>query len=138
MLSPKSFNYHVTDSIATITLNRPDKLNALTFEVYAELRDTFRALEFEQAVRVVVLTGAGKGFCSGGDREEIIAELFKRDAAGPDGTTARWPVRSCGGMHSASSHSRGTTHRCRYSTPGWNRTPLRPSPSTVFSCLTIA
>ena len=62
-MTPRTFDYRVADSIATITLNRPDRLNALTFEVYAELRDTFRALEFESGVRVVVLTGAGKGFC---------------------------------------------------------------------------
>src|SRR5262249_37129671 len=82
LIHPKTFDYRVADSIATITLNRPDRLNALTFEVYAELRDTFAALNHENGVRVVVLTGAGKGFCSGGDREAIIAELFKRDAAG--------------------------------------------------------
>jgi len=81
-ISPRMFDYRVADSVATLTLNRPDRLNALTFGVYAELRDTFRSLEYESGVRVVVLTGAGRGFCSGGDREEIIAELFNRDAAG--------------------------------------------------------
>jgi enoyl-CoA hydratase/carnithine racemase len=68
--------------VATITLNRPERLNALTFEVYAELRDAFRALDTEPDVRAIVLTGAGRGFCSGGDVEDIIGALFGRDAAG--------------------------------------------------------
>jgi len=82
MIQPASFEYRQEGTVATLTLNRPDCLNALTFEVYAELRDTFRALEYEDSVRVVILTGSGRGFCSGGDRENIISELFKRDAAG--------------------------------------------------------
>jgi enoyl-CoA hydratase/carnithine racemase len=83
-LSPKSFIYAVdtTSAVATITLNRPERLNALTFEVYAELRDTFRALDTEPGVRAVIITGAGRGFCSGGDVEDIIGALFSRDAAG--------------------------------------------------------
>ncbi|HEX6105136.1 MAG TPA: enoyl-CoA hydratase family protein [Gemmatimonadales bacterium] len=83
-LSPRSFLY-ATDpatSVATITLNRPERLNALTFEVYTELRDTFRALDTEPGVRAVVITGAGRAFCTGGDVEDIIGELFSRDAAG--------------------------------------------------------
>ena len=60
-----------------ITLDRPDTLNSLTFEVYAELRDTFRALETESDVRAVVITGAGRGFCSGGSVHEIIGPLFE-------------------------------------------------------------
>ncbi len=78
MLAPKSFLFAVADGVATITLNRPERLNALTFEVYAELRDTFAALAGESDVRAVVITGAGRGFCSGGDVHEIIGELFKR------------------------------------------------------------
>src|SRR5512134_2032837 len=83
-LEPKSFLYAVdpATSVATITLNRPERLNALTFEVYAELRDMFRALDTEPGVRAIVLTGAGRAFCSGGDVEDIIGELFQRDAAG--------------------------------------------------------
>ncbi|HXV86899.1 MAG TPA: enoyl-CoA hydratase family protein, partial [Gemmatimonadales bacterium] len=83
-LAPKSFLYahDPTTGVATITLNRPDRLNALTFEVYGELRDTFRALDAEPGVRAVVLTGSGKGFCSGGDVEDIIGALFARDHAG--------------------------------------------------------
>src|SRR5262245_22897920 len=83
MITPKSFLYETTDEgIATITLNRPERLNALTFEAYAELRDTFAALQDEKNVRVVIITGKGKGFCSGGDVRDIIGELFKRDRAG--------------------------------------------------------
>ncbi len=60
--------------MATITLNRPERLNALTFEVYRELTDTFAALRTETDVRVVVITGAGRAFCSGGDVHDIIGE----------------------------------------------------------------
>jgi enoyl-CoA hydratase/carnithine racemase len=83
MITPKSFLYETTDEgIATITLNRPERLNALTFETYAELRDTFAALQEEKDVRVVIITGKGKGFCSGGDVRDIIGELFNRDHLG--------------------------------------------------------
>src|SRR3989475_790693 len=68
--------------VATITLNRPDRLNALTFDVYRELRDAFRTLDGEPGVRAVIITGAGRAFCSGGDVEDIIGALFARDAAG--------------------------------------------------------
>ncbi len=81
MLSPKSFRYAVDGPVATITLDRPDTLNSLTFEVYAELRDCFRALEGETDVRAVVLTGQGRGFCSGGSVHEIIGPLFDMNAA---------------------------------------------------------
>ncbi len=83
-IAPTSFLYSLNagTGVATLTLNRPDRLNALTFQVYAELRDTFRALDTEAGVRAVVVTGAGRGFCSGGDVEDIIGELFKRDPAG--------------------------------------------------------
>ena len=84
MFSPKSFLYetNATTGVATITLNRPERLNALTFEVYRELTDTFAALRNEAAVRVVVITGAGRAFCSGGDVHDIIGELFSRDMEG--------------------------------------------------------
>jgi enoyl-CoA hydratase/carnithine racemase len=81
MLAPKSFRYAVGDGIATLTLDRPDTLNSLTFEVYAELRDTFVALEREADVRAVVITGAGRGFCSGGSVHDIIGPLFNMSAA---------------------------------------------------------
>lgn len=76
------FLYAVNDGIATITLNRPEVMNALTFEVYAQLRDLFETLRYDDTVRVVVLTGAGDNFCSGGDVHEIIGELLKRDMQG--------------------------------------------------------
>ena len=79
---PKHFLYAETEGIGTLTLNRPDRLNALTFEVYAELPPFIRALEKRAACRVLVITGAGKAFCSGGDVEDIIGQLFKRDAGG--------------------------------------------------------
>jgi enoyl-CoA hydratase/carnithine racemase len=83
-LAPRSFLYAVdaATGVATITLNRPERLNALTFQVYEELRDTFQALDTEPGVRAVVLTGAGRAFCSGGDVEDIIGALFSFDAAG--------------------------------------------------------
>src|SRR3989442_3421401 len=83
-LAPQSFLYrHDPHSgVATITLNRPDRLNALTFDVSRELRDTFRALDSEPGVRAVIITGAGRAFCSGGDVEDIIGALFGRDEAG--------------------------------------------------------
>ena len=83
-LSPRSFQYRLDAStgVATITLNRPDRLNALTFEVYAELRDGFRALDTEPGVRAIVITGNGRAFCSGGDVEDIIGALFARDHEG--------------------------------------------------------
>src|SRR6185436_17860320 len=83
MFTPKSFLFE-TDShgVATITLNRPDRLNALTFAVYRELTDTFAAIKNEKQVRVVVITGAGRAFCSGGDVRDIIGELFDRDMEG--------------------------------------------------------
>jgi enoyl-CoA hydratase/carnithine racemase len=83
-IAPKSFLYarNAETGVAMITLNRPDRLNALTFQVYGELRDTFAALDGEPGVRAIVLTGSGRGFCSGGDVEDIIGALFSRDAAG--------------------------------------------------------
>ena len=82
MLAPKSFRYAVSDGVATLTLDRPDSLNSLTFEVYAELRDTFLALENEKDVRAVVITGAGRAFCSGGSVHDIIGPLFEMDGPG--------------------------------------------------------
>jgi len=77
----KSFLYELDPktAVATITLNRPERLNALTFEVYKELRDTFQRLDTEPGVRAIVITGAGRAFCSGGDVEDIIGALLGRD-----------------------------------------------------------
>ena len=74
---PKSFGWHVDGKVAMITLSRPERKNPLTFESYAELRDTFRQLNFVSDVKIVVLTGAGENFCSGGDVHDIIGPLVE-------------------------------------------------------------
>jgi enoyl-CoA hydratase/carnithine racemase len=79
---PQHFLWELKDGIATITLNRPDRKNPLTFDSYDELRDTFRALKQTRQAKVVVLRGAGGNFCSGGDVHEIIGPLTKMDPAG--------------------------------------------------------
>lgn len=77
--SPAHFAYAFDGKVATITLDRPERKNPLTFESYAELRDFFRALVYAPAVKAVVLTGAGGNFCSGGDVHEIIGPLTGMD-----------------------------------------------------------
>jgi len=81
-IDPKSFLYEERGAVALMTLNRPERLNSLTFEVYRELTETLAALRMRDEVRVVVITGRGRGFCSGGDVEDIIGELFDRDMGG--------------------------------------------------------
>lgn len=83
-IEPKSFLYEhdVETSVVTLTLDRPKRMNALTFEVYDELRNTFRALDTEEGVRAIVITGSGDAFCSGGDVEDIIGALFSYDFEG--------------------------------------------------------
>jgi enoyl-CoA hydratase/carnithine racemase len=76
------FGYEVEEGVATIAFDRPDVLNALTFDIYAQLRDLFAALQHEPSVRAVIVTGRGRAFCSGGDVHEIIAPLLERDARG--------------------------------------------------------
>lgn len=78
---PKHFLWQLDGKVATITLNRPDRKNPLTFESYAELRDTFRNLTYADNVKVVVVTGAGGNFCSGGDVHEIIGPLVEMQRA---------------------------------------------------------
>lgn len=80
--TPEHFKLEVDGKVATVTLNRPDRKNPLTFESYAELRDFFRALQYEPEVKAVVITGAGGNFCSGGDVFEIIGPLLDRDMVG--------------------------------------------------------
>ena len=70
----------VQDGVGTVTLNRPERKNPLTFESYAELRDLFGALRFASDVDAVIVTGAGENFCSGGDVHEIIGPLTKMSA----------------------------------------------------------
>lgn len=83
---PQHFLWHLSNGVGTVTLNRPDRKNPLTFESYAELRDTFRALKHAKDVKTIVITGAGGNFCSGGDVHEIIGPLVemrrKKDSAG--------------------------------------------------------
>ena len=79
---PVHFGWAVDGKVATVTLNRPDRKNPLTFESYAELRDTFHALNHVTDVKTVVVTGAGGNFCSGGDVHEIIGPLVKMKEAG--------------------------------------------------------
>jgi enoyl-CoA hydratase/carnithine racemase len=78
---PRSFGYREEDGVATITLDRPDRMNALTFEVYRELTDTFAALARREEVRAVILTGAGRAFCTGGDVKDIIGPLLEMTPA---------------------------------------------------------
>jgi enoyl-CoA hydratase/carnithine racemase len=79
-VTPSSFLYACDPGtgVATITLNRPERLNALTFEIYDELRRTFRQSGNDREVRAVVVTGAGRAFCSGGDVHDIIGPLLSR------------------------------------------------------------
>ncbi len=83
-IDPRSFRYALdaASGVATVTLDRPERLNALTFEVYEELTAVFGALDAEPGVRAVVLTGSGRAFCSGGDVDDIIGALFARDYQG--------------------------------------------------------
>ena len=78
----KHFKFHAAAKIATITLDRPERKNPLTFDSYAELRDLFRALLYADDIQAVILTGAGENFCSGGDVHEIIGPLTKLDMPG--------------------------------------------------------
>ena len=71
----ESFDFRLADGVATVTLSRPEKLNALTFDVYADLRDLLAELPHRSDAKIVVITGKGRGFCSGGDVEAIIGEL---------------------------------------------------------------
>ena len=76
------FSYDVHEGVATITLDRPDVLNALTFDIYAQLRDLMAGLAYDDTVKSIVITGKGKAFCSGGDVYEIIGEMMERDMRG--------------------------------------------------------
>src|SRR5919201_5310652 len=80
-LTPRHFQWHVDGKVATITLNRPERKNPLTFDSYAELRDLFRELAYAETIKAIVITGAGGNFCSGGDVFEIIAPLIEMEAA---------------------------------------------------------
>ncbi len=79
---PRHFQWQLDGKVATVTLNRPERKNPLTLESYAELRDTFRDLVYAEAVKSVVITGAGGNFCSGGDVHEIIGPLVEMQRKG--------------------------------------------------------
>ena len=80
--APQHFLWQVEGSVATITLNRPERKNPLTLESYSELRDTFRDLAYADGIKSVVITGAGDNFCSGGDVHEIIGPLVEMQRNG--------------------------------------------------------
>ena len=75
----RHFGFELLDGVATVRFDRPDRLNALTFEVYADLRDLLVELPHREDVRVLAITGTGRGFCSGGDVHEIIGRLLEVD-----------------------------------------------------------
>lgn len=81
-LSPQHFHWRSQDGIAVIQLARPERKNPLTFESYLELLDTFRALQYAEDIRTVVLLPNGENFCSGGDVHEIIGPLLNKDTKG--------------------------------------------------------
>lgn len=76
-IKPQTFRWSLKDRVATVTLDRPERKNPLTFEMYDELRNTFRRLRFVKDVRAIVLAGAGENFSSGGDVHDIIGPLVK-------------------------------------------------------------
>lgn len=76
------FEFSIDNGVATIAFDRPDRLNALTFDVYADLRDLLGQLEHRGDVSVVLIAGKGRGFCSGGDVHEIIGALLEMDTRG--------------------------------------------------------
>ena len=139
MISPKSFLYELdaATGVATLTLNRPDRLNALTFEVYRELAATFGALDTEPGVRAIIITGKGRAFCTGGDVEDIIGALLGKpiedllaftrrspaNSFSPSATaagrwsprsTARWPERARSSPRPATSGSRRPTAKIAF------------------------
>lgn len=73
------FDYTIADRVATVMFDRPERLNALTFAVYAQFRDLLEALRYDDDVKALIVTGAGEGFCSGGDVHEIIGALLEQD-----------------------------------------------------------
>jgi enoyl-CoA hydratase/carnithine racemase len=75
----RRFSFEVADGVGRLTFDRPERLNALTFEVYADLRDLLGELPRRADVRALVVTGRGRAFCSGGDVHEIIAPLLELD-----------------------------------------------------------
>jgi len=81
-MTPEHFRFEARGQVGVITLDRPDRLNALTFASYEELRDFFEHLNSRSDIRALVLNGAGRAFCAGGDVDDIIGQLFSRDMPG--------------------------------------------------------
>jgi len=81
-INPKNFEWSVDRKVGIVVLNRPDRKNPLTFDSYAELRDTFRQLVYAADVKAIIFTGKGQDFCSGGDVHDIIGPLVKMDMNG--------------------------------------------------------
>jgi len=81
-MQPSHFQWSVDGGLGRVVLNRPERKNPLTFESYAELRDLFRSLTADRAVKTVMISGAGDNFCSGGDVHEIIGRLLQMDPGG--------------------------------------------------------
>ena len=79
-MEDRPYRYELDGGVATITLTRPDRMNALTFEVYRRLADEMHRMRFDDDVKVVLIAGEGKGFCSGGDVDDIIGNLFEQDS----------------------------------------------------------
>jgi len=96
-IRPVHFRWSVEGGVATITLDRPERKNPLTFESYAELTDTFRALTRVREVKTVIITGAGDNFCSGGDVHEIIGPLVEAQESGRTHELLRF-TRMTGGL----------------------------------------
>ena len=79
MSVPESFQCEIQGGVAIVTLSRPQRMNALTFQVYRELTDWFGALAHDSVIRAVILRGDGDAFCSGGDVKDIIGPLLQMD-----------------------------------------------------------
>jgi enoyl-CoA hydratase/carnithine racemase len=90
-MEKRHFQYSEAGGVATLRLSRPERLNALTFESYAELRDTFVELRARGSVRSVLLTGTGRAFCSGGDVQDIIGKLLDK----PEGELLAFTRMTC-------------------------------------------
>src|SRR5262245_6812843 len=80
-MNPRHFRWSESEGVGTIRLDRPERLNALTFDSYAELRDAFVTLRTRASVRCVLITGTGRAFCTGGDVKDIIGKLFGKTQA---------------------------------------------------------
>ena len=137
--SPRHFLLAVVEGVATVTLNRPERKNPLTFESYRELIDFFRACAFDDEVKVVVVTGAGGNFSSGGDVFEIIGPLVKMDTKGLTAFT-----RMTGDLVKAMHHAPSPSWRLwKASAPGpgqsspWRPICVSPQPAPKLpSCST--